>query len=288
MVCPKCGNRENKKNVCSKCGFKIDTPIKVKTFDNEEVTIDAPIITESHTFIDEEHFQQALEERLKEEKEKMKQDFIKRLIIGIVTGLVAIVIIVGLVYVSNKVKDNKNDNTAIVGDNEFTSSDWSSGEIKLDGVKFVLKDKYLKFVNASWSIDLEKYGYANGYILNSGDKTSTTIQLDNKKYETAVAQIGFINSSKEPLDIKECDIWSISINNKNAEVPIPFELPGGIKNGSSIEDIVKAYGELTAENIYRVDAQGYTTYHYQSGTDKYLDLYVYDNVGLLEINFKMY
>lgn len=288
MVCPKCGNRENKKNICSKCGFKIDTPIKVKTFENEEVVIDAPIITESHTFIDEEHFQQALEERLKEEKKEMKKNSLNKFILGIITVLVAIVIIFGLLYVSKNRKPLDDKKEVASNINEFTSNEWITGEIKLDGVKFKLKDKYMKFVEASWNIDLEKYGYANGYILNSGDKTSTTIQLNNEKYKSAIVQIGFINSSKDALDIKECDIWSISINNKNADVEIPFELPGGIKNGSTIEEIVAAYGELTAENVYRVDSNGYTTYHYQSGSDKYLDLYVYDKGGLLEVNFKMY
>lgn len=289
MVCPKCGKRDNKSNICAKCGFKIDTPIKIKTFDDEEMTIDAPIITESHTFIDEAHFQEALKERLIVEQEQDKKKSNKKIAIYISSALAVIVLLIGLIYLPNSM--NKNDvayKKVAEDSNEFSSNNWSNEEFKLNGIKFKLKNQYMTFVEKSWKVDLEKYGYANGYILNSGDKTSTTIQLNNQEYQSALVQVGFINNSKEAKDIKDCDIWSISINNKNVATPVPFELPGGIKNGSTKEEIFKSYGELKEEKIYRSDSQGYTTYHYQDGYNKYLDLYVYDDEGLLEINFKSY
>lgn len=288
MVCPKCGKKDNKTKICAKCGFKIDTPIKVKTFDDEEITVEAPIITESHTFIDEAHFQEALKERLIIEQEKMKKSSNKKFILGLSTGLVIIFVLLGIIYLPNGIEDSNLNIGKIENSKNFQSNDWSSEEFKLGDIKFKLKDQYMTFVEKSWNVDLEKYGYSNGYILNSGDKTSTTIQLNNQSYPSALVQVGFINNSKEAKDIKECNIWSISINNKNVATPVPFELPGGIKNGSTIEEIFKAYGELKEEKVYRSENQGYTTLHYQSGYNKYLDLYVYDKEGLLEINFKSY
>ena len=289
MVCPKCGKKDNKSNICAKCGFKIDTPIKVKTFDDEEITVDAPIITESHTFIDEAHFQEAINARIAIEQEKLQKSSKKKFALYLSTSIAVIVIILGLIYIPNGIKGNDVKYKKVEeNSNEFSSNNWSNNEFKLNGIKFKLNDQYLKFVDNSWKVDLEKYGYSNGYILNSGDKTSTTIQLNNTDYQSSLVQVGFINNSKEAKDIKDCDIWSISINNKNVDNPVPFELPGGIKNGSTKEEIFKAYGELKEEKIYRSDSQGYTTYHYQDGYNKYLDLYVYDNEGLLEINFKSY
>ena len=288
MVCPKCGNKDNKKNICSKCGYKIDSQIKITTYDDEEVIVDAPIITESHTFISEEDFQKALKERIEQEEQEKKSSEQRQKHNIIFAGVMLAVIILLIVIVPNAfLKGDKEVNNATSSE-DFTSTEWSSGEIKIDGVKFSLKDKYKKFVKNDWTVNLEKYGYENGYILNSGDKTSTTIQLNNPKYSLALAQVGFINTSKEPTDIKNCEIWSISINNLDSLSPIPFELPGGIKNGSTQEEIFQAYGELSEDKIYRSDASGYTTYHYQSSYDNYLDLYVYDGQGLLEINFKSY
>ena len=289
MVCPKCGNRNNKSNICSKCGYRIDTPITVKNYNDEEVIVDAPIITESHTFINEHDFQESLKKHLEKENAENNKKKKNKNLLYIILLLVIIAIIIGAIIILPKLEKNNSSNIEKKVDrNEFISNSWESGEFKINDKKYKLKEKYSKFIENSWTVDLAKYGYDNGYILNDGDKTSTTIQMTNPKYSKSIVQVGFINESKEQLDIKDCSIWSITINNNDVENQIPFELPGGIKTGSSKEDIFKVYGELDESKIYRSEEAKYTTLHYQSSYDNYLDLYIYDDKGLMEINLKKY
>ena len=73
MVCKKCGKElKNGASVCSKCGTKVaEKQEKIEVaYDDEVVFVEPPIITESHTFIDEEDFAKKVKEKAKKTKKK--------------------------------------------------------------------------------------------------------------------------------------------------------------------------------------------------------------------------
>ena len=54
-------------------------------------------------------------------------------------------------------------------------------------------------------MDIIEYGYENGYLMNEGDQTQSTIELHNEKYGNGWNDFsiwcGFKNFSKEITDI---------------------------------------------------------------------------------------
>lgn len=176
--------------------------------------------------------------------------------------------------------------------NSTISSDWKSGEFIFDGASYKLNGDYKKFVDNGWSVDLSKYGYEDGYILNKNDKTYSTVSLENSKYEKAYVSIGFINLSDSAKDVSESQVWAISVDNYGSyRTQVDFELPGGIKYGSTLEEVEKAYGKPEDESdIYRSDSLNYTTYTYDSSEKNtpQLRLTIYDDGGVTAFDYKIY
>ena len=168
------------------------------------------------------------------------------------------------------------------------SDDWKSCEFAIDGIKYKLNDSYSKYKLNGWYIDLEEMGYSNGYILNKNDKTYSTVDFYNDDFEDAYVSVGFINRDENAQDITECDIWAIDVSNSYADTPVNFELPGGLKNGSTLAEVEAAYGKPEEEDIYRSDDLGYTNYSYVYDYSIYLDLTIYDDEGLVEFDYKIY
>lgn len=181
-------------------------------------------------------------------------------------------------------------NTPSTSNNTTTevSGDWKSGEFSLDGVAYKLNCDYKDYTTNGWSIDLSKSGHEDGYILNKKDKTYSTIDFINSKFDDANITVGFINLSDTAKDITECQIWAMSVNNKFSDTPVNFTLPGGIKNGSTLAEVEAAYGKPEADNIYRSEDLGYTTYTYDNNLAPQLRLTIYDNEGVTEFNYKIY
>lgn len=175
-----------------------------------------------------------------------------------------------------------------------TSSDWKSGEFVFDGIKYKINDDYKKYVDNGWSVDLSKYGYEDGYILNKNDKTSSTVTLTNsEKYdEKTYVNIGFVNLSDSAKDVTESQVWAVSVDNAGKyRTKVDFELPGGIKNGSSLAEVEAAYGKPEDESdIYRSEDLKYTSYTYSSREKNtpQLRLVIYDEEGLVEFDYKQY
>ena len=167
------------------------------------------------------------------------------------------------------------------------STDWKNTEFALDGTNYKMYFDYSNLQNAGWTFDLADYGYSDGYILNQNDKVTGTIDLENPNYDADVS-VGFTNISSTPKDIMQCQIWSIEVDNTYAKKPVTFNLPGGIHNGSSLEEVVAAYGEPEEDNKYRSDELGYWTYTYQDGYSKYFKLTIYDDKGVTAFEYDVY
>ncbi len=121
--------------------------------------------------------------------------------------------------------------------------------------------------------------------MNSGDKVTGTIDLKNKTYDSEIT-VGFINTDKKAKDIKKCKIWTIDINNRFAKNPVTFDLPGGIKSGSTLKEVEKAYGK--PNDTYRSDDLGYWVYTYSSNYDRYFKLEIDDKKGVIGASMQLY
>lgn len=124
--------------------------------------------------------------------------------------------------------------------------------------------------------------------MNPGNKVSGTISLENPNFDSTV-RIGFINDSNTIKDITECNIWSFEVDNAfvdDDETPASFTLPKGIHNGSSLQDVINAYGE--PKDSYRADSLGYWNYTYQDEYSKYFRLTIYDDKGVTAFSYDVY
>lgn len=190
----------------------------------------------------------------------------------------------------NNTTDEQEDDSNDINDNTSTSlpNDWKSMQFIFDGKKYSLISSYTIFKNNGWELDLNKLGRPNGYIVKPNTRVLSTIQLYNSNYTDSWITVGFINSSTSDKDITECDIWSFGVRNTYSKTPISFELPGGIKNGSTHADVEAAYGKLEEKDMYRSESLKYTTYNYSYDFNKYLKLTVYDDGGLKEFSYQVY
>lgn len=165
------------------------------------------------------------------------------------------------------------------------SNDWKSGEFALNNKNYKLLFDYTILKDDGWSFNLADYGYSNGYIMNKGDKVTGTIHLKNPNYDSDVT-IGIMNNSDTPKDITQCKIWTIDVDNAFADKPVSFTLPNGIHNGSTLEDVKKAYGK--PKDTYRSDSLGYWNYTYQDEYSKYFKLTIYDDKGVTAFSYDIY
>lgn len=192
--------------------------------------------------------------------------------------------------------ENKTVDEEVVPDITLKTTDWYSGEFAIDGVIYHLNDSYSLFVENGWSVDWKAYGKDEGYIMNKGDKVATTINLKNEKFDDRIVSVGFINNGDVAKDIKECDIWGISVDNNSVyESVVNFVLPNNIKLGSTKEEIETAYGKPEESNIYNFGNDGdnpYSSYEYTynspDGSTVYLTLKIFDKNGLTGFNYKIY
>lgn len=253
--------------------YQLDEPqLEKNIFGEYHEENDTPVIIESHTFIDDDSLKNQIEEKITEEdliNHQQRKDKIRKYsIIGALTiVLITLGVFVPKITTMNKstVNMRKVLDTAIV----------------INGEKYNIYDTYNKFKANGWTSEEEEE------VVAEKAKTSI-IEINHEKYKGNEILISMINQDNKEKDISECGVWSIKIDNYKKDYPIEFILPGNIKNGSTIDEIIKAYGKLDEDNIYRSEQSGYTKYHYKDETNSYLDLVVYDDLGLRTFTYMRY
>ena len=171
------------------------------------------------------------------------------------------------------------------------SDDWTDMEFVLDGVNYTLPVSYHELEANGWSINLADYGYENGYIMNSGDKTYGTIDLVNPKFNQKMrCTVGFVNLDSAPQDITDCSIWIFNLATSYAfslldNVP-SMEIAKGIGMGSTKEEVIAAFGET--DDVYDASDKGYYVLKYDMGYMKHLSITVYDEFGVTDIKMDTY
>lgn len=165
------------------------------------------------------------------------------------------------------------------------ADNWDSFQFMLDGKLFNMMCDYADLEAEGWSFDLADYGYDDGYVLNRDDGV-WGIELEKDGYEIT-ADVGIQNVGDKACDITEGQIWQFSFSIEFEDGKIPdIVLPGGIKWGSTLEEIEEAYGEPTDEPYY-AESLNYYSYEYETDLNS-LSLTIYDDGGLKEFKYSIY
>ena len=170
------------------------------------------------------------------------------------------------------------------------SDDIYSEQIAINGTVYHLPFDY-DLISDQYTFDMADYGHDDNYLLNPGDKVTSTIYLQNPNMDDRVDFcVGFMNTGSEAAPIKETDVWAVDFDiawAKSTDYP-SVVLPKGITWGSTLEEVKAAYGEPTDEPYY-ADSLGYWEYEYEDeDLDFNLRLTIYDDKGVTGISLKSY
>ena len=278
MYCDKCGAKvEADANFCDVCGEVLK--------ENKSGKIDKFIFVEDKK--EEIEFLDADEENAKEEvKSNSSNSGNKTVVIISISILVLSVLSLAFIGVYTKVEGNissEKESGVIESSTNTVSEDWTETEFSMAGIKYKLNTSYRNFEKNNWTINGNSFN--NGLTLIKNDKTSVSLSVVNKDFDSDV-KVGIINLKDKRREILDCETWGITVNNEHATNPVTFKLAKGITNGSTKEDIIKAYGELSADKIKTLDDR--VILQYQKDYSVYLDLTIINDKGLTSFSYKKY
>lgn len=278
MYCDKCGAKvEADANFCDVCGEVLK--------ENKSGKIDKFIFVEDKK--EETEFLDADEENAKEEvKSNSSNSGNKTVVIISISILVLSVLSLAFIGVYTKVEGNissEKESGVIESSTNTVSEDWTETEFSMAGIKYKLNTSYRNFEKNNWTIN--ENAFNNGLTLIKNDKTSVSLTVVNKDFDSDV-KVGIINLKDKRREMLDCETWGITVNNEHAMNPVTFKLAKGITNGSTKEDIIKAYGELSADKIKTLDDR--VILQYQKDYSVYLDLTIINDKGLTSFSYKKY
>ena len=278
MYCDKCGAKvEADANFCDVCGEVLK--------ENKSGKIDKFIFVEDKK--EETEFLDADEENAKEEvKSNSSNSGNKTVVIISISILVLSVLSLAFIGVYTKVEGNissEKESGVIESSTNTVSEDWTETEFSMAGIKYKLNTSYRNFEKNNWTINGNSFN--NGLTLIKNDKTSVSLTVVNKDFDSDV-KVGIINLKDKRREMLDCETWGITVNNEHAMNPVTFKLAKGITNGSTKEDIIKAYGELSADKIKTLDDR--VILQYQKDYSVYLDLIIINDKGLTSFSYKKY
>ncbi len=135
-------------------------------------------------------------------------------------------------------------------------------KIKIDGKVYSLPVKLQDFLDDGWSLEADEEGTD---IPPMRYTLASPLQKGSKRMYIQVSNI----ASNDTIKIEEGYVTQVTVDtpaykkDKKDEF-LNFELPGGIKESSSKEDVIKAFGEPTNEN----DTGDYTYLTYNEDIQK--------------------
>jgi hypothetical protein len=231
MYCINCGNKLNDNDkFCEKCGSptsnNINNNIVNYNYVSEEIT---PKTSNSNIF-------------------------------SIIGG----VLIIGISFIllgSYMLKDNYGDSTYDYSSSNKSSSiklasNYESGEFILDGYKYTLGDNFSSFYDNGWY-----YTSENKFLtLDAEEKFNNSIPIELKEDSNTTISAKFINLDDESNLLRKCNVWSIYYTTDSTNPDVSFTLPGGIKYGSTYDDIKSVYGK--ADYVYTDFSENFTKYQY--------------------------
>lgn len=172
------------------------------------------------------------------------------------------------------------------------SDNWTDMQFQFDGKNYGIPFSYQDIKDAGWSFNLEEYGYDSGYVVNPGDKISSTIDLTNASYDPyeVYVNIGFINNDDTAKDITECGIWSFSLETATgfsmADAYPDMKIAKGIGIGSTREEVEAAFGE--ADDTYEDSEEDFVSLEYSVDFTYYLRIGIVGDYGVTSIELQAY
>lgn len=273
MVCVHCGQELNENDtICSKCGEAVAYEKIQITYEDENVEyVDPPVITEAHTFIDEESFAKKMQEAREAEEEEEEVSSHNPLIWAFVFLLVAI--IGGLVYFA--FFSHVLVKTSNVVEESFSSEEWTNGEFMIDGDLYKLNQTFSRFYQKGWNLENKDITTIEGTV------TTDLLPVVSSYDEKHIIHIQLTNPTEKALNVDDCIITGVMVDvDSNAE----FTLPGQIMIGSKELEIQSLYGKLEENQIVRDESIKASIYQYRD-QNKNLDLTIYDEAGLKSFHF---
>lgn len=170
---------------------------------------------------------------------------------------------------------------------------WQDGVIVIDGVLYQsFYDPYSKFVENGWDFEFGDRTVKEADVLNAHTYVIGGVHLYNEAYHGSSdysrpdIYVSFYNNTDENLPYKSCNILGIEVEGTTGfdtwEMSYDpcecydFEIPGGLRRGSSIDEVMAAYGE--PDNVYVSDGH-YEILTYKSEYVEY-ELTVFYDHGL--------
>ena len=162
---------------------------------------------------------------------------------------------------TKKETDSKTESTEKSTKNVI--DDNASYFVKIKGKKFTAGDKISTVSKVGLSQDskmVDKEVNKNTYLIGAG----SIYNSDDKK----VLSLTVFNASKEKIKVKDAVIGGFEAgsyeygNIEDYVLDLNLEVVGGIKFGSSLEDVEKVFGKT--DNVYEATSLGYKTYTYKS------------------------
>ena len=169
------------------------------------------------------------------------------------------------------------------------SGAWTDMAFQFDGHEYTLPFSYSDIAANGWTFDMADYGYEDGYILNPGDETYGTIELENPNYEDVAVTVGFVNMDGKAKDITECMIYTFAYDTcsgfeQAASFP-QMSVTGGLMTGMDEAGAVAIMGGC--EDLYESDHYNSYSYH-DDDYSKYIDFDVYDEFGITSFDLTYY
>ena len=191
----------------------------------------------------------------------------KNLIIGIIAVVVVVIIaVVGIVFTKNKQTPITNEGKQTSEEKAEQGKAVDNNEnyfVIINGEKFKAGDKFTKLSKINLKQDsrvTSKEVGKNTYMIGGG----SIYNSDNKIVCNMVPQ----NSTDSKVTVADSEIGGVKIGEyEYSKIPeyvlsLNVEFCGGLKLGSSFEDVKKIFGEPDSE--YKAEKLGYTRYTYKS------------------------
>lgn len=153
-----------------------------------------------------------------------------------------VLLALGVYFISKSKGDTRGETETTEYVNPIVYESWYSKKVSIDSKLYTLP------FNFSLVEDLENIEYSEipelvsticeieGYLVSSdGSKLKIVFGVRNPRYGNDTS-------------ISDCEVYKINIINED-DSDVNFMLPGGIKFGSSFEDVVKKYGNPVAVTV---------------------------------------
>lgn len=150
----------------------------------------------------------------------------------------------------------KTTSTAAAKDSKI-SDDLYSFEATINGKQYKIPEDFADFQKNGWKLDdsdnqkIEPDKYTLGSTLKNGSST---------------LNVQFYNISKDTVTADKCKVSGILIESSDIDNGLKFQLPKGITNSSTKDDVIKAYGKPSSEEAadceYKINENRYVKFSF--------------------------